>query len=112
MRLGSFLTSAATFKKLTLNMTIEFRKTALAIALTFALTGASALAADTEPLKLKLPAHTPKGTPEDLPAGSKIEPIPTKAPPTPEVPKGVENVALHKTVTASVQPFLGDLAQI
>jgi hypothetical protein len=73
----------------------------------------SAFAADaTEPLVLKLPGHTPKGTPEDLPKGSTVEPMPTKAPKPIDVPKGVVNVALNKPVTSSVAPFLGELSQV
>ena len=66
----------------------------------------------TEPLALKLPMHTLKGTPEDLPSGPNIEPPSDKAPPPVQVPKGVKNVALGKPVTSSVPPFLGDLKQI
>jgi hypothetical protein len=66
----------------------------------------------TEPLALKLPMHTLKGTPEDLPSGPNIEPPSDKAPPPIQVPKGVKNVALGKPVTSSVPPFLGDLKQI
>jgi hypothetical protein len=93
-------------------MKIDLSKSLLAVALT-AFLGASAIhAADTEPLKLTLPAHTLKGTPEDLPAGPNVEPPPTK-PPTPlQVPKGVVNVAAGKPVTSSVAPFLGELKQI
>ena len=69
-------------------------------------------AAVSEPLKLNLPAHTLKGTPEDLPVGPNVEPPPAKAPPTPPVPKGVVNVAAGKSVTSSVPPFLGELSQI
>ena len=65
-----------------------------------------------QPLKLKLPGHTLKGTPEDLPAGPNIEP-PSDKPPTPlQVPAGVMNVAAGKPVTSSVPPFLGELSQI
>ena len=65
-----------------------------------------------QPLKLKLPAHTLKGTPEDLPAGPNIEP-PSDKPPAPlQVPAGVVNVAAGKPVTSSVPPFLGELRQI
>ena len=65
-----------------------------------------------QPLKLKLPGHTLKGTPEDLPAGPNIEP-PSDKPPTPlQVPAGVMNVAAGKPVTSSVPPFLGELRQI
>ncbi|HYV32910.1 MAG TPA: hypothetical protein VEO53_17610, partial [Candidatus Binatia bacterium] len=66
----------------------------------------------TEPLKLDLPLHTLKGTPEDLPAGPNIEPPPDVAPPSIEVPKGVTNVAAGKTVTSSVAPYLGELSRI
>ncbi len=64
------------------------------------------------PLALKLPAHTLKGTPEDLPAGSNIEPLSDKPPTPPQVPEGVVNVAAGKPVTSSVPPYLGDLNQI
>ncbi len=68
--------------------------------------------AATEPLALKLPLHTLKGTPEDLPTGPNIEPVSDK-PPTPlQVPKGVKNVAAGKAVTSSTPPFLGTLDQI
>ena len=66
----------------------------------------------TEALALKLPMHTLKGTPEDLPSGPNIEPPSDKAPPAVQVPKGVKNVAAGKKVTSSVAPFLGDLSQI
>jgi hypothetical protein len=69
-------------------------------------------AADTVPLIIKLPAHTVKGTPEDLPSGPNIEP-PPKNPPAPlQVPKGVVNVAAEKKVTSSVSPYSGELSQI
>jgi hypothetical protein len=66
----------------------------------------------TEPLVLKLPLHTLKGTPEDLPSGANIEPLSDKAPPPIQVPKGVTNVAAGKPVTSSVTPFFGELNQI
>ncbi|MDA1274260.1 MAG: hypothetical protein O2960_09435 [Verrucomicrobia bacterium] len=90
-------------------------KTLFAMALTIALLAPSVRAAntiETEPLKLNLPLHTLKGTPEDLPAGPNIEPPSDKAPPPINVPKGVRNVAAGKSVTSSVPPFLGDLSQI
>ena len=75
--------------------------------------GLSAFAADDakEPLALKLPSPTLKGTPEDLPKGPNIEQPPDK-PPIFMVPKGVKNVALGKPVTSSVAPFNGDLSQV
>jgi hypothetical protein len=90
-------------------MKIEFGKCALALAVAL---GTSLQAADTEPLKLKFPGHTPKGTPEDLPQGANVEPLSDKAPKPLDVPKGVVNVAHGKPVTSSVAPFLGDLKQI
>jgi len=84
-------------------------KSAFALAVAF---GISAQAADVEPLKLKYPAHTPKGTPEDLPKGSNVEPISDKPPKPLDVPKGVVNVAAGKPATSSVPPFLGDLKQV
>lgn len=67
---------------------------------------------DKEPLKLNLPAHTLKGTPEDLPTGPNVEPLSDKPRPPFMVPKGLANVAAGRTVTSSVAPFLGDLKQI
>src|SRR6185503_15585186 len=90
----------------------------LPISLTLALTVFGSVsvqlrAADaTVPLKLKLPAHTTKGTPEDLPAGPNIEPPPKTAPPPIQVPDGVKNVAAGKKVTSSVAPYTGELSQI
>jgi hypothetical protein len=69
-------------------------------------------AESTVPLVLKLPKHTAKGTPEDLPAGPNIEPPPDKAPAPLQVPPGVVNVALGKPVTSSVAPYTGELTQI
>src|SRR6476620_9338742 len=92
-------------------MKTDLFKGVLALSLLAAFSTAS-FAADTEGLKLNLPAHTLKGTPEDLPVGPNVEP-PSDKPPTPvQVPKGVVNVAAGKTVTSSVAPFLGDLKQI
>jgi hypothetical protein len=75
---------------------------------------ASAMCSETatEPLKLNLPPHTLKGTPEDLPAGPNIDPPSDKAPPAVQVPKGIKNVAAGRPVTSSVKPFFGDLSQI
>lgn len=89
-------------------------KTTLCLGLAGALAlGAFTLeAADKEPLKLKLPMPTLKGTPEDLPEGPGIEPPPTKPPPDFMVPAGVKNVALGKAVTSSVAPFTGELTQV
>jgi hypothetical protein len=64
-----------------------------------------------EPLALKLPSPTLKGTPEDLPKGPNID-QPSDKPQVFMVPKGVQNVALHKSVTSSVAPFNGELSQI
>ncbi len=69
-------------------------------------------AEDKEVLALKLPAPTLKGTPEDLPVGPNLEPLPEK----PRAPfltvKGVKNVALGKPVISSVKPFSGELSQV
>ena len=89
----------------------DLLKSLLAAAFVFAIC-ASSIAADTEPLKLNLPLHTLKGTPEDLPAGPNVEPLSDKAPTPLPVPKGVKNVAAGKPVTSSVPPFLGELTQI
>ena len=65
-----------------------------------------------EPLLLKLPAPTLKGTPGDLPTGPHLEPLSKEPRPPFLVPKGVANVALGKPVTGSVQPFSGELKQV
>jgi len=78
----------------------------------FVLTGCSAESADKEALALKLPAPTLKGTPEDLPAGPNLDPLPDKPRPAFMTAKGVKNVALGKSVTSSVKPFSGELSQI
>src|SRR6476620_1921762 len=69
-------------------------------------------AADSVPLAIKLPAHTAKGNPEDLPSGPNLEPPPKTAPAPTQVPSGVVNVALGKKVTASVAPYSGELTQL
>lgn len=93
-------------------MKIDLYKPLLIAAFVSALSLTSVRAADTEPLVLKLPLPTLKGTPEDLPTGPNID-APSDKPPTPiQVPKGVTNVAAGKTVTSSVNPFFGDLSQV
>ena len=90
-------------------------KSLLVVAFAAACFASSVRGADekaTEPLKLDLPLHTLKGTPEDLPAGPNVEPLTDVAPPSIEVPKGVTNVAAGKTVTSSVAPYLGELNRI
>jgi len=87
---------------------------ALAVALVAQLSLCGAAFADDaakQPLELKLPEPTLKGTPEDLPKDPNVEPIPDKAPIF-LVPKGVTNVALNKPVTSSVAPMTGDLKQV
>src|SRR5688500_17360059 len=69
-------------------------------------------AESTVPLNIKLPAHTTKGTPEDLPSGPNIEPPPKTAPAPIQVPAGVKNVAAGKPVTSSVKPYNGELSHI
>ena len=93
----------------------DLPKSLMAVAFTVACFTSSVRAGDaksTAPLVLNLPAHTLKGTPEDLPAGPNIEPLSDKAPTPLQVPKGVTNVAAGKPVTSSVPPFLGELTQI
>jgi hypothetical protein len=73
------------------------------------------LAADPElaPLPVKLPLPTLKGTPDNLPKGSHIEPPPEKLRAPFLAPKGAQNVALNKKVTSSdKRPMTGDLAMI
>lgn len=93
-------------------MKIDLYKPLLIAAFVSALSLTSVRAADTEPLVLKLPLPTLKGTPEDLPSGPNID-APSDKPPTPlQVPKGVTNVAEGKSVTSSVSPFFGELSQV
>ena len=92
-------------------------KAGLVLTFTFAAfccvqTAFAADAKDTEPLALKLPAPTLKGTPEDLPVGPNIEPLSDKPRPAFMVPKGLKNVAADKRVTSSVNPFTGELSQL
>ena len=82
----------------------DLSKSLLLLAFALGCFASAVRAADTnatEPLKLDLPLHTLKGTPENLPSGPNIEPVSDVAPPAIEVPKGVTNVALGKTVTSS-----------
>lgn len=81
-------------------------------ALCFPNAACSAEAPAKEALALKLPAPTLKGTPEDLPTGPNIDPIPDKPRPAFMTAKGVKNVALDKPVTSSVKPFSGEMSQL
>lgn len=68
---------------------------------------------DLAPLPIKLPNPTLKGTPEDLPSGPNVEPLPEKEPAPFMAPKGVKNVAMKKPVTGSDKnPITGKLDQI
>jgi hypothetical protein len=89
-----------------------FHCSLVAAAAAFLTPATAVLAQDKEPLPLKLPAHTLKGTPENLPVGPNVEPLQDKPKPPFMAPKGVKNVAAGKTVTSSVKPFLGQLSQI
>jgi hypothetical protein len=84
--------------------------TALVLVQAIAFSG-NAFGEDKEPLTLKLPDPTLKGTPEDLPKAPNIDPPQDKATSF-MVPKGVQNIAQGKTVTSSVPPYTGDLSQI
>lgn len=72
----------------------------------------TSVAQDKEALKLKFPAPTLKGTPDELPTGGNIEPNSDQPPAPLQVVKGTENVAFGKEVTSSVRPFTGELSQI
>ena len=67
-------------------MKIDLSKTLFAATLAVAWFVAPLSAAETEPLAIKFPNHTPKGTPEDLPVGPIVEPLNTKAPKPIEIP--------------------------
>jgi len=69
-------------------------------------------AEEKEVLVLKLPAPTLKGTPEDLPVGPNLEPLPEKPRAPFSTAKGVKNVAAGKPVVSSVKPFSGELNQV
>ena len=65
------------------------------------------------PLPLKLPVPTSKGTPDNLPEGPHVEKFTDKPRPAFLAPKGVQNVALGKKVTCSVEKlYTGNLSQI
>jgi hypothetical protein len=84
----------------------------LTVALTAAI-GVNAAEADLEPLPLKLPLPTLKGTPEDLPKGPNIEPLIDKPRAPFLAPKGAKNLALGKKVTSSdKRPATGTFEQI
>ncbi len=90
----------------------RFAEMFLAMALAAAISLDSA-AAELAPLPLKLPLPTLKGTPDDLPKGSNVEPIPEKPRPAFMAPKGARNLALNKKIIASDKsPFWGELSQI
>ena len=65
------------------------------------------------PLELKLPKPAFKGTPQNIPPGTRLEP-PRKGPRPPlMVPKDLKNVALNKPVTASDKdPIIGSIKLI
>lgn len=65
-----------------------------------------------QPLELKLPEPTLRGTPEDLPAGPNIDPPPKEDPAPMMVPAGTKNISEGKKVTSSVKPFTGELSQV
>ncbi len=70
-------------------------------------------AAETAPLPLKLPLPTLLATPPELPSGPNVEKVPDKPRPVFLAPKGVQNVALGKKVTSSVEKlYTGTLPQI
>lgn len=85
---------------------------AACVAALFAVSARADDAKPTVPLVIKFPAHTLKGTPEDLPVGPHVEPLSDLEPSPLQVPKGVVNVAAGKSVTSSVKPFTGELSQI
>ena len=53
-----------------------------------------------------------RGTPEDLPVGPNIEPLPDKPRPPFLVPKDVMNVAAGRPVSSSAPPLSGALSQL
>lgn len=66
-----------------------------------------------EPLPLKLPMPSFKGTPDELPKGPHIEPYSDKPRAPFMAPAGVKNVALDKKVTSSDKsPITGEISQI
>lgn len=93
-------------------MHTRFAKSLLTAVVAASVVVGAAHAAETEPLNIQLPPPTSKGTPEDLPKGPHIEPLSDKAPAPLQVPKGVKLLSVGKTVTSSVAPYVGDLAQV
>ena len=77
----------------------------------FAVESATQPPAGYEELKIKLPRPIFSGTPKNPPQGMKVEMVKNLAPVF--VPKGTQNVAKDKKVTASdMEPIIGDLRQI
>lgn len=97
-------------------MNIRLTRLLAGVALVSAFTASHPLAAigaeDKEVLQLALPAPSLKGTPEDLPSGPNIEPLPDKPRGAFLIAKGVKNVAFGKTVTTSAALLHGELKQI
>jgi hypothetical protein len=67
--------------------------------------------AEKAPLTLKLPEPTFEGTPPDFTTPN-LDPKTGRLRPPFLAPKGAVNLALGKSVTASVEPFLGEVKQI
>lgn len=70
-----------------------------------------AASGDQEALKIELPQPAFGGTPLNY-FGPNLEPVSFKKRPPFLAPKGAENLAKGKTVTASSEPTMGELAQI
>lgn len=89
---------------------LAFATAVIAVAVAFP--GPVLAADEKQPLPIKYPEATLRGTPEDLPTGPGIEPPPKEDPPPFMAPAGAKNVALGKPVTSSVKPFTGELSQV
>jgi hypothetical protein len=93
----------------------NLRRYGLSLGLTITCLATLALgdaAAKLEPLAIKLPRPRFEPTPKDMVAVN-LDPKAPKFRPPFLAPKGITNVALHKTVTSSdSEPIIGDLEQV
>ena len=110
MKLKLFMTGCATMAvSMALVLVAPARPVAATSPAVTAPATASAVAgAEMVPLKLELPKPAYEGTPKGAPADPKTMEEPRKGPrPDIQVPKGCENLASKKKVTASDDPILG-----
>ncbi len=101
------------FKLICISRCLLIAFTLAALTSSAAVKAASSDPADLAPLDIKLPLAAFVGTPPDLKASDRIEPLSDKPRPPFLAPKGCANVALKKKVTSSDKsPLMGNLEQV